>query len=87
MLSTESTLIDEMKESWGQSFEALNNAQRLWLIYQTALFMFTAHPEHNVDREHDEEVGQLTVRLDELSRYELLSFLEALVAQVKSSRE
>jgi len=87
MLSTSDTLIDEMKESWGQTFEALNNAQRLWLIHQSALYLFTCHPEHNIDRQHDDEVGQVTARLDELSRYELIALLEALVAQVKSNRE
>jgi hypothetical protein len=81
------TLLDQMKESWGQTFEALNNAQRLWLMHQTALYMFTCHPEHCINRQHDQEVGQATARLDELSAYELLALLEALVAQVKSNCE
>jgi hypothetical protein len=81
------TLLDGMKHAWGQRFEALNNAQRLWLIHQTGLYLFRSHPDHNVGRKHDSEVEEVIERLDELSRYELLALLEALVAQVQSSHE
>jgi len=79
-------LIADMQESWGSTFEALNNAQRLWIIHQVGLHLFMADQEHSQDREHDEEVEEATERLNELNRYELLSLLEALVSQVKSNR-
>lgn len=80
-------LIAEMQNCWGSTFEALNNAQRLWIIHQIGYVLFEAHPEHSEDREHDDEVEEVIERLNELPRSELLGLLEALVAQVKSSRE
>jgi len=79
-------LIADMQSSWGSTFDALNNAQRLWIINQAAMTLFLADPEHSQDREHDDEVEEATERLNELTRYELLSLLEAVVSQVKSNR-
>jgi len=87
MLSTSDTLIDEMKESWGQTFEALNNAQRLWMLQSVSSYLFNADPNSTLNSEHDQEIEEAIERFDELSRYELLALLEALVAQVKSNRE
>jgi len=87
MLSTSDTLIDEMKESWGETFDALNNAQRLWMLQSVGSYLFNADPNSTLNSEHDEEIEEAIERFDELSRYELLALLEALVAQVKSSRE
>jgi len=81
----ENSLLDEMKESWGQTFEELNNAQRLWILQSVGLTLFQADPDSVLDSEHDSEIEEATERLDELSRYELLALLEALVAQVKSN--
>ena len=80
-------LIAEMQDAWGSTFAALNNAQRLWIIHQTGLHLFLADPEHSQDREHDDEVEDVTERLNELSHSELLGLLEALVSQVKTSRQ
>ena len=80
-------LIADMQESWGSTFEALNNAQRLWIIHQVGLHLFMSDPEHSQDREHDHEVEEVTERLDELNRYELLALLEAVVNQVRTSRQ
>ena len=80
-------LIADMQESWGSTFEALNNAQRLWIIQLVGQTLFQADPNSVLDSPHDEEIEEATERLEELSRYELLSLLEALVSQIKSSRE
>ena len=80
-------LISDMQQSWGSCFEALNNAQRLWIIQLVGQTLFQADPNSTLDSPHDEEIEEATERLEELPRYELLSLLEALVSQVKSSRE
>jgi hypothetical protein len=80
-------LIADMQESWGSCFEALNNSQRLWIIQQVGLTLFQADPNSVLDSPDDEEIEEATERLEELSRYELLSLLFALVSQVKTNRE
>jgi hypothetical protein len=79
-------LIADMQSSWGSTFEALNNAQRLWIVQQVSQALFLADSQHSEDRQYDDEVEEVTERLDELNRYELLSLLEALVSQIKSNR-
>ncbi|MBW4607341.1 MAG: hypothetical protein KME22_08965 [Hassallia sp. WJT32-NPBG1] len=79
-------LIAEMQDAWGSTFAALSNTQRLWIIHQTALHLFMADPTHCDDREHDDEVEDVTERLAEISYSECLGLLEALVSQVKTSR-
>jgi hypothetical protein len=86
MIDNDFTLLDEMKESWGQSFEELNNAQRLWMLQSVGLNLFNADPESTLDSDHDDEIASVIERLDELNKYEILSLLEALVNQIKFHR-
>lgn len=76
-------LLNDMTESWGGTFEALNNAQRLWLVRSIANLLFEQHPMSEEDAENDEEVEEVIERLDELSQGDMLGLLEALVAQLK----
>lgn len=81
----ENTLLDEMKESWGQTFEALNNAQRLWMLQSVGLNLFNADSNSTLNSEHDDEIEEAIERLDELLRSDLLELLEALVGQLKTN--
>lgn len=82
----ENTLLDDMKESWGSTFDALNNAQRLWILQSVGAYLFNADPNSILDSEHDEEIEEAIERFDELSNNDLLGLLEALVGQLKSNQ-
>ena len=86
MIDNDFTLLDEMKESWGQTFETLNNAQRLWILQAVGSYLFNTDPNSTLDSEHDSEIEEAIERFDELSRSDLLGLLEALVGQLKSNR-
>lgn len=78
-------LLADMQESWGSTFEAINNAQRLWMIEQISSTLSQNYPESNLDSPRDSEIKEVADRLDELSPGQLLGLLDALVAQVKSN--
>jgi len=78
-------LLADMQESWGSTFEAINNAQRLWMIEQISSTLSQNYPESNLDSPRDSEIKEVAERLDELSPGQLLGLLDALVAQVKSN--
>lgn len=78
-------LLADMQESWGSTFEALNNAQRLWMIQQVSWSLFQDDPDSHLDSPRDAETEEVVQRLDELSRGQLLGLLDALVAQVKGN--
>ena len=79
-------LIADMQSSWGSTFDALNNAQRLWILQSVGLNLFNADPNSILNSEHDDEIEEAIERLDELSRSDLLGLLEALVGQIKNNR-
>lgn len=86
MIDNDSTLLDEMKESWGQTFEALNNSERLWLLSSLAGTM-TADATENYDPcQVGDGVTDATERFDELSFYEQVVLAEALINQIKHYR-
>ena len=60
----DSALLDEMEESWGGTFEALNNCQRLWMINMLSDWVLN-DPAFYADHELDDEVCELTQRADE----------------------
>ncbi|MBN3925636.1 hypothetical protein [Nostoc sp. NMS4] len=78
-------LLADMQESWGSTFEAINNAQRLWMIQQISSTLSQNYLESNLDSPRDSEVKEVAERLDELSPGQLLGLLDALVAQVKGN--
>ena len=78
-------LLADMQESWGSTFEALNNAQRLWIIEQVSWSLFENEPDSHLDSPRDAELQEVKERFEELSRSDLLGLLEALIAQVKGN--
>jgi hypothetical protein len=78
-------LLADMQESWGSTFESLNNAQRLWMIQEIGLTLFQNDPDSLLDSPRDAELEEVKERFDELSRGQLLGLLDALVAQVKGN--
>lgn len=81
-ISCESSLLKEMRESWGEFFQNLNNQQRLWMVEKLAENL--CEEEGEPESEFDQEVENAANRFaDELSRDERLALMEALVGQVK----
>ncbi|HYX17879.1 MAG TPA: hypothetical protein VE944_26670 [Nostoc sp.] len=78
-------LLVDMQQSWGSTFEALNNAQRLWMVQLIALNLFQNDPDSRLDSPRDAELDEVKERLNELSRSDLLGLLEALVNQIKGN--
>jgi hypothetical protein len=78
-------LLADMQESWGSTFEVLNNAQRLWMVQLIGLALFQNDPDSTLDSPRDSEIEEVTERFDELSRSDLLGLLDALVAQLKGN--
>lgn len=76
-------LLNDMVESWGGTFEALNNAQRLWIVRSIANLLFEQHPMSEQDAPNDNEVEEAIERLDELNPGDMVGLLEALIAQIK----
>lgn len=85
MSTNTSSLLDEMKQIWGETFEQLNNSERLWLLSSlTGTMTAEASPcydPHKVDG----CVTPATERFDELSFHQQLGLAEALINQIKSN--
>jgi hypothetical protein len=76
-------LLDEIEESWGSTFEALNNCQKLWMINMLSDLALN-DPAVFADHELDDEVSELTVRAErELELHQKIRLIEALIVQVK----
>lgn len=82
MIDNDFTLLDEMKKAWGQTFEALNNSERLWLLSSVTGTM-TADATENYDPYQVRDLTSATERFDELSFYEQVVLVEALIHQIK----
>lgn len=80
---SEDGLLADMVESWGGTFEKLNNAQRLWILKNTAENLFYKDPNSEQDLPNDYQVEEALERLDELSDGDKLGLIEALTAQLK----
>ncbi|MBW4606893.1 MAG: hypothetical protein KME22_06625 [Hassallia sp. WJT32-NPBG1] len=78
-----SELIADAEESWGSHFEALNDAQKFWVLHQIGLHLFMKDPEHAADSEHDGEVEYLTENLAQISRGDLLGLVQFLGSNLK----
>lgn len=85
MIDNDSTLLDEMKEIWGQTFEALNNSERLWLL-SSVTGMITAEATENYNPHEVGDLTSATERFDELGFYEQVALAEALIHQIKYHR-
>lgn len=80
-----SSLLDEMKSAWGQTFEQLNNSERLWLLSSLTGTMTADATAHYNPHEVDDCITDATERFDELSFHEQLSLAEAILNQIKSN--
>lgn len=76
-------LLNDMVESWGGTFENLNNAQRLWIVKSVANLLFEMHPMSEQDAPNDSEVSEAIERLEELNPGDMVGLMEALIAQIK----
>ncbi|OKH47309.1 hypothetical protein NIES2101_24020 [Calothrix sp. HK-06] len=76
-------LLNDMVETWGGTFEKLNNAQRLWIVKSIANVLFEQHPMSEQDAPNDSEVEEVIERLNELMPGDMVGLLEALIAQIK----
>jgi len=83
MIDDAFTLLDEMKESWGQTFEELNNSERLWLLSSLTGTMTDSATDDYDPYKVGDHITAATERFDELSFYEQLALAEALVNQIK----
>lgn len=81
----ESILIDQMKESWGQTFEELTNSERLWLLFSLTGAMTAEISPHYDPDAVDECIIPACERLHELTFLEQLGLAEALVNQIKTN--
>ncbi|MHC5722648.1 MAG: hypothetical protein ACYT04_33695 [Nostoc sp.] len=85
MNSNTFTLIDEMKEIWGETFEQLNNSERLWLLSSLTGTMTAEASPYYDPHKVDGCVTPATERFNELSFQEQLGLCEALINQIKSN--
>ena len=79
------SLLDEMKEIWGQTFEELNNSERLWLISSIVGTMTADVTAYYNPNEIDDCITIATERFNELSFKEQLDLASALINQIKSN--
>ncbi|NEU76706.1 hypothetical protein PI95_030410 [Hassallia byssoidea VB512170] len=86
MIDNDFTLLDEMKECWGQTFEQLNNSERLWLLSSVIGMMTGGVTENYNPHDVSDGVADATERFDELSFYEQVALAEALIHQIKYHR-
>ncbi|WP_341532243.1 hypothetical protein WKK05_41030 (plasmid) [Nostoc sp. UHCC 0302] len=85
MNSNTFSLLDEMKSTWGQTFEQLNNSERLWLLSSLVGTMTADATAYYDPNEVDDCITVATERFDELSFSEQLGLAEALINQIKSN--
>jgi hypothetical protein len=82
----DSGLLGDMEESWGSTFEALNNSERLWMLF-SLVGNITADASENYD---PSEIREYTLpaidRLNELSFSDQLGLAQALIEQIKHYR-
>ena len=79
-------LLQDMEESWGSTFEALNNSERLWMLF-SLIGTITANASPNYDPgEIREYIVPAIDRLDELSFSDQLGLAQALIEQIKHCR-
>ncbi len=85
MITNDFTLLDQMQEAWGSTFEALNNSERLWML-SCLVGTMTADVTEDYNPHEVSDLTSATERFDELSFYEQLALAEALVNQIKHYR-
>lgn len=79
-------LLGEMEDSWGSTFEQLNNSERLWLLSSLVGTMTADENEHYNPHAVDDAIVPACERLHELSFLDRLGLAEALINQIKTRR-
>lgn len=79
------SLLDDLKEIWGQTFEQLNNSERLWLLSSLVGIMTAETTAYYDPNEVDDCITVATERFDELSFHQQLGLASALINQIKSN--
>ncbi|NEU77038.1 hypothetical protein PI95_032210 [Hassallia byssoidea VB512170] len=79
------SLLDDMQQAWGSTFEVLNNSERLWLL-SSVTGMMTADTTEDYNPHEVSDLTSATERFDELSFYEQVALAEALIHQIKYHR-
>lgn len=72
-------LLADMQETWGSSFEKLNEAERAWMIYQLG-YQLWQDAEGSVNESVELGVQRAQV---ELKNWDKLGLVAALVDQIK----
>lgn len=85
MSTKASSLLDEMKQIWGETFEQLNNSERLWLLSSLTGTMTAESNSYYDPHEVDDCITPASERFNELSFKEQLGLCEALINQIKSN--
>ena len=80
-MPNDGSLLDEMQETWGSTFTALNNAHRLYMIIELAKDLNC--DEDQTESERDNEVVAAMERRQELSSSDKIGLMEALINQIK----
>jgi hypothetical protein len=82
----DSGLLSDMEESWGSTFQELNNSERLWMLY-SLIGTITASASENYDPHEVNECIQPAIeRFNELSFFDQLGLAEALINQIRHYR-
>ncbi len=83
MSTNASSLLDEMKQIWGETFEQLNNSERLWLLSSLTVTMTAEVSPYYDPHKVDGCITPATERFNELSFKEQLDLASALINQIK----
>ncbi|MBW4504865.1 MAG: hypothetical protein KME57_36315 [Scytonema hyalinum WJT4-NPBG1] len=82
----DSGLLGDMEESWGSTFEQLNNSERLWMLF-SLIGNITADASENYEPgEIREYIVPAIERFGELSFSDQLGLAQALIEQIKHYR-
>lgn len=78
-------LLDELQELWGAQFQALNNCERIWLVYRISCDIWMELDQRE-DVRNAVEVALSRIN-DELTVGDRIGLIEALISQIKSSKK
>lgn len=82
----DSGLLGDMEESWGSTFETLNNSERLWLLFSLIGTMTATDSENYDPHSVSDCIVPAAERLTELSFFDQLGLAEALINQIRHYR-
>ncbi|MUH00340.1 hypothetical protein F7734_51950 [Scytonema sp. UIC 10036] len=82
---TNSQLIEQMQESWGQQFEQLNISEKIWLLSYVIGHMAADESEVYKPMEIDDCVSMAGERMSELSFYQQIDLAKALINQIENN--